>query len=73
MSIPFLSEGDAVRLESYKVVVFLVTYAAIKGYQYYEMKNHMNRKKIIHQEYNRLSEEKTAIYKAVNEVSALAN
>lgn len=55
VNIPLLSEGDAVKLESYKLMVFILAYALIKGYKYIDMKNHMNRKKIIHQEYNRLS------------------
>lgn len=72
INIPLISEGDAVKLETYKLLVLLLTYAAIKSYQYIETQSHMKRKRVINQEYNRLSEEKILINKALSEVSSLS-
>ena len=68
-----VSEGDAVKLECYKLMIFLVTYAAIKGYRYVQANNNVKRKRIINEEYNRLSEEKVLINKTLNEVATLSN
>ncbi len=54
-------------------MIFLVTYAAIKGYRYVQANNHVKRKRIINEEYNRLSEEKVLINKTLNEVATLSN
>ncbi len=73
VNLPLVSEGDAVKLECYKLMIFLVTYAAIKGYRYVQANNHVKRKRIINEEYNRLSEEKVLINKTLNEVATLSN
>ncbi len=73
MNLPLISDGDAVKLECYKLIVFFVTYTAIKGYQYVQANNSVKRKRIINEEYNRLSEEKLLINKALNEVATLSN
>ena len=47
VSLPLISEGDAVTLETYKVAVFLSSFLIIKIVEYMSRQNKNLRKKII--------------------------
>ena len=44
-----LSEGSAVRLEFYKLLIFMITYSSFKAYQKISASNHAQRKKTLAQ------------------------